>query len=48
MVGLAETKLLVIPDRFGRSDYTEMVKKLLSKWPSLEHVYVIGKKYRRK
>ena len=42
MVGMAESRMLVIPDEFRGFDYPSMVKRLDGKWPSLEHVYVIG------
>jgi cyclohexanecarboxylate-CoA ligase len=42
MVGMCESKLLVIPDHFRGFNYPEMVQKIQHQWPSLENVLVIG------
>ncbi|RHW38404.1 cyclohexanecarboxylate-CoA ligase [Lysinibacillus yapensis] len=42
MVGMVESKVLIIPDRFRNFNYIEMVESLLPNWPFLEHVFVIG------
>lgn len=42
MVGLVESKMLVIPDEFRGFNYPEMVLKLREQWPSMEHIFVIG------
>jgi cyclohexanecarboxylate-CoA ligase len=42
MVGMAESKMLVVPDTFRSFDYPAMINRLSHQWPSLEHVYVIG------
>lgn len=42
MVGMAEAKMIVIPDTFRGFDYPAMIKRLSHEWPLLEHVYVIG------
>ncbi|KAA9022552.1 AMP-binding protein [Niallia endozanthoxylica] len=42
MVGMAESKMVVIPDTFRGYDYPAMIDRLSHKWPSLEHVYVVG------
>ena len=38
----AETKLLVVPDRYRRFNYTDMVADLWPQLSSLEHVFVVG------
>lgn len=43
MVGLVESKLIVIPDEFRNFDYTKMVSDLRHQWPFLKHVLVVGK-----
>ena len=42
MVGMAESKMIVIPDEFRGFDYPAMIDRLSHQWPLLEHVYVIG------
>lgn len=42
MVGLVESKMIVIPDEFRNFDYTKMVSDLRHQWPFLQHVFVIG------
>nr|WP_246439347.1 AMP-binding protein [Bacillus benzoevorans] len=42
MVGMAEAKMIVIPDTFRGYDYPAMIDRLSHQWPSLEHVYVMG------
>ncbi|GAA1216357.1 AMP-binding protein [Prauserella alba] len=42
MVGLAGSKVLVVPDSFRGFDYPAMVDKLRPQWPDLEHVLVVG------
>lgn len=42
MVGMVESKILIIPDTFRNFDYTQMVDSLLPTWPFLRHVLVIG------
>lgn len=42
MVRLAESKVLVIPDKFRSFDYTEMARRLRPNWPDLEHIFVVG------
>ena len=42
MVGMAESKMIVVPDEFRGFDYPAMIDRLSHQWPSLEHVYVIG------
>lgn len=42
MLGLAESKVLVIPHRFRKFDYSSMVAGIRSKLPALKHVLVIG------
>ena len=44
MVGMAESKMIVIPDEFRGYDYPAMIDRLAHQWPSLQHVYVIGEK----
>ena len=42
MVGVVESKMIIIPDEFRNFDYTKMISELRPEWPSLEHVLVIG------
>jgi cyclohexanecarboxylate-CoA ligase len=44
MVGMAESKMIVVPDEFRGFDYPAMINRLSHQWPSLEHVYVVGEK----
>jgi cyclohexanecarboxylate-CoA ligase len=41
MVGLAESKVLVVPNEFRGYDYPAMVERLRPQWPALEHVLVV-------
>ena len=41
MVGLARSKVIVVPSRFRGFDYPGMVDKLAVDWPALEHVLVV-------
>lgn len=42
MVGMTESKMIVVPDNFRQFDYPAMVERLIYQWPSMKHVYVIG------
>jgi len=42
MVGMVESKMIVVPDRFRGFDYPAMIERLSHQWPALEHVYVHG------
>lgn len=42
MVGMAESKMIVIPDEFRGYNYPAMIDRLSHQWPALQHVYVIG------
>jgi cyclohexanecarboxylate-CoA ligase len=42
MVGMAEAKMIVIPDTFRGFDYPAMLDRLSHQWPSLEHAFVVG------
>ncbi|MFF5398464.1 AMP-binding protein [Peribacillus butanolivorans] len=42
MVEMAESKMIVVPDSFRGFHYPAMIERLSHKWPSLEHIYVIG------
>ena len=42
MVGLAESKVLVVPQEFRGFDYPAMVERLRPQWPDLQHVLVLG------
>lgn len=42
MLGLAETKVLVVPHRFRNFDYPSMIAGIREKLPALEHMLVIG------
>jgi len=44
MVGMVESKMIVIPDEFRGYDYPAMIERLSHQWPSLEHIYVVGEK----
>ncbi|XVX19598.1 AMP-binding protein [Actinomycetota bacterium] len=44
MVGLAESKLIVVPSDFRGFDYVGMVDKLRGDWPALERVLVVDAK----
>jgi cyclohexanecarboxylate-CoA ligase len=41
MVGLARSKVIVVPSQFRGFDYPGMVDKLAVDWPALEHVLVV-------
>src|SRR3954469_9157690 len=41
MVGLARSKVLVVPQEFRGFDYPAMVGKLRGDWPDLEHLLVV-------
>ena len=43
MVGTVESKMIVIPDQFRGYDYPAMINRLSHQWPSVEHVYVVGR-----
>ncbi len=42
MVGLAESKLIVVPREFRHFDHVAMIDELRPDWPALEHVLVVG------
>lgn len=42
MVGLAKSRLIVVPQSFRGFDYPAMVERVRGDWPSLEHVLVVG------
>ncbi len=42
MVGMAESKMIVIPDEFRGFDYPAMIDRFLTNGQSLKHVFVIG------
>lgn len=42
MVGMVESKMIVVPDQFRGFDFPAMIERLRPQWPSMEHVYVIG------
>ena len=41
MVGLAKSKVLVIPSRFRGFDYPTMIETCRPDWPALEHILVV-------
>ena len=41
MVGLAQSKVIVVPSDFRGFDYVEMVEGLREQWPALQHVLVV-------
>lgn len=42
MVGLAKSKVIVVPQEFRGFDYPAMVDRIRPQWPDLEHVLVVG------
>lgn len=42
MVGMVESKMMVVPDQFRGFDYPAMIERLSHQWPAMEHVYVQG------
>ncbi|MFJ7366635.1 AMP-binding protein [Peribacillus frigoritolerans] len=42
MVGVAESKMIVVPDYFRGFYYPDMIERLSHQWPSMKHIYVIG------
>ncbi|MEH6948874.1 AMP-binding protein [Bacillus sp. JJ634] len=42
MVGMVESKMIVVPDKFRGFDYPAMIERLSHQWPAMEHVYVQG------
>jgi cyclohexanecarboxylate-CoA ligase len=42
MVGLARSKVIVVPSTFRGFDHAGMIDKLRDDWPALEHVLVVG------
>lgn len=42
MLGLAETKVLIVPGKFRSFDYAAMAANVQAKLPSLEHVFVVN------
>lgn len=42
MVGLAESRLIVVPREFRGFDHVALVEELRGDWPALEHVLVVG------
>jgi cyclohexanecarboxylate-CoA ligase len=42
MVGLARSKVIVVPREFRGFDHPAMVEKLRADWPACEHVLVVG------
>lgn len=42
MVGLAESKLVVVPREFRNFDHVAMIEQLRPDWPALEHLLVVG------
>jgi cyclohexanecarboxylate-CoA ligase len=45
MVGLARSKVIVVPSDFRGFDYVGMVEELRGDWPALEHVLVVDGKF---
>ncbi|MFJ8066853.1 class I adenylate-forming enzyme family protein [Psychrobacillus sp. NPDC096426] len=44
IIGLTESKAMIIPDRFKNKDYIQMIKNLQEKHECLEHVIVVSDK----
>lgn len=42
MVGMVESKMIIVPDQFRGFDFPAMIERLRPQWPSMEHIYVIG------
>ncbi|MGW8426616.1 AMP-binding protein [Peribacillus simplex] len=42
MVGMAESKMIVVPEYFRGFYYPDMIERLSHQWPSMKHIYVIG------
>jgi cyclohexanecarboxylate-CoA ligase len=42
MLGLAKSKVIVVPKEFRGYDHPAMVERLRGDWPSLQHVLVVG------
>ncbi|GLY68811.1 AMP-binding protein [Amycolatopsis taiwanensis] len=42
MVGLAKSKVLVVPQEFRGFDHPAMIDRIRPQWPDLEHVLVVG------
>ncbi|MFM1651632.1 AMP-binding protein [Brevibacillus sp. B_LB10_24] len=42
MVGMAEAKMIAIPDEFRGFRYPEMIERLRPNWPALQSVIVVG------
>ncbi|WP_353510556.1 AMP-binding protein [Intrasporangium sp.] len=42
MVGLAESRLIVVPREFRGFDHVAMIEQLRPDWPALEHLLVVG------
>jgi cyclohexanecarboxylate-CoA ligase len=42
MVGLARSKVIVVPREFRGFDHAAMVERLRPQWPDLQHVLVVG------
>ncbi|MFX7862368.1 AMP-binding protein, partial [Acinetobacter baumannii] len=42
MLTLAETRVLIVPQRFRDFDHAAMADRLKAKVPTLEHVVIIG------
>ncbi|MBT2664085.1 AMP-binding protein [Bacillus sp. ISL-4] len=42
MVGMAESKMIVVPEYFRGFYYPDMIERLSHQWPSMKHKYVIG------
>ncbi|MGE7760215.1 AMP-binding protein [Peribacillus sp. NPDC097895] len=41
-VGMAESKMIVVPGEFRGFNYPAMIERLKHQWPSMQHVYVVG------
>ncbi|MFE4706506.1 AMP-binding protein [Peribacillus simplex] len=42
MVGMAESKMIVVPEYFRGFYYPDMIERLRHQWPSMKHIYVMG------
>lgn len=42
MVGMAESKMIVVPEYFRGFYYPDMIERLGHQWPSMKHIYVMG------
>lgn len=42
MVGMVESKMIVVPDQFRGFNYPRMIERLLPQWPAMKHIFILG------